>query len=162
MVTAVALSLALLGMLGALLAGWQLIVMIGGARPVVADVWRHSGVAGNLLVEIFDALPALLAGAFAFHVLIAVLGVGLFRRRSWARDGGLGLGLFWLVSALAGWALARYVLEDLARADQSRASFARVAESLATQAALINVGVGAALLLLLIQPSVRAQFRTGR
>ena len=161
MLTAVALSLAGLGALGAGLSCWQFFVMMEGVRPVVADVWRHSGLAGELLVRFFDALPSVLAGATVYHLLIAVLGIGLARRRAWARDGGMGLGLFWVASAAVAWAVARYALEDLARADPGRAGFARVAESLAAQVALVNVGVGAALLLLLIQPAVSAQFRSG-
>ena len=58
--------------------------------------------------------------------------------------------------------VARYALADLTRGYPEHAHFAAVAGSLALEVALVNVALAAALVLLLIQPAVRAQFSAGR
>jgi hypothetical protein len=163
MLTGVALGLAGLGALGACLAAWQLLGWLAlGALPPVADTWRHAGVTGALIVAFFDWLPLVLGAAIAFHTLVAWLGVGLYWRRAWARRGTLLFAGCWAAVAALAWAVVRYALEDLARGYPDRAAFARAAEALADQLALVNVALAAGLLLLLIQPAVRAQFSAGR
>jgi len=163
MLTGVAFGLASLGALGACLAAWQLIGWLTlGALPPVADAWRHAGVTGALIVAFFDWLPLVLGAAIAFHALVAWLGVGLYWRRAWARRGALVFAACWAGVAVAAWGVVRYALEDLARGYPDRAAFARAAQVLASQLVLVNIGLAAGLLLLLIQPAVRAQFRSGR
>jgi hypothetical protein len=162
MLNAVGLCLAGLGTLGALLAAWQLAgwALLGGP-PGVAEVWRHSGLAGDLLVRFFDALPAVLTGAIVFHVFVACLGVGLYRRRRWAWPAGLGLAALWAATAVLSWRLIARALDDLARGFPDRALFAYAAERLATGVAAVSIGLGVVLAWLLLQPAVRVEFRTG-
>jgi hypothetical protein len=163
MVTAVALSLAALGTLGAGLAAWQLLAWaVFGSMPLVADAWRDAGVTGELMVAFFARLPLVLGAAIVFHTIVAWLGFGLLWRRPWARLATLVFAFAWAGLATLGFGLARYALEDLARGYPKQAHFAHVAETLATQVALVNVALAAALVLLLIQPAVRAQFSAGR
>lgn len=163
MLTAVALSLAALGTLGAVLAAWQLLGWVAaGSVPLVADSWRDAGLAGELMVAFFGWLPAVLGAAIVFHTLVAWLGVGLLWRRPWARRAALGFAFVWAAVATLAFGVARYALEDLARGYPQHAHFAQVAESLAVEVALVNVALAAALVLLLIQPAVRAQFSAGR
>ena len=163
MLTAVARSLAALGTLGAGLAAWQLLGWLtAGSAPLVADAWRDAGLTGELMVGFFGWLPLVLGAAIVFHTVVAWLGIGLFWRRPWARRATLAFSFGWAGVAALTFAVARYALEDLARGYPDRAHFARVAESLAAEVALVNVGLAAALVLLLIQPAVRAQFRSGR
>ena len=162
MLTAVGVCLAGVGTLGALLGCWQLLGwMATGRGPVVAEVWRHSGMTGDLFVAFIAWLPAVLALGVFYHLLVAALGVGLVWRRSWARRGGLGLAALWVAAAIVAWLVVRTALEDLARHDPQRAAFARVAESLATQVSVLSIVIGVGLATLLLQPAVRAQFRSG-
>jgi hypothetical protein len=163
MLTAVAASLAALGTLGACLAGWQLVIWaVSGGLPLVADSWRDAGLTGELMVAAFERLPLVLGAAIAFHALVAWLGVGLLWRRPWARRATLIFAFAWAGVATLSWGIAHYVLADLARGYPERAHFAAVAGALAAQVALVNVALAAALVLLLIQPAVRAQFSAGR
>lgn len=163
MLTAVALSFVALGTLGAGLAAWQLLgwAAAGGAPPV-ADAWRNAGLAGELMVAFFGWLPVVLGVAVAFHLLVAWLGVGLLWRRPWARRAALVFAFVWAALATTAVGVVRYALEDLARGYPQHAHFAQVAESLAVEVALVNLALAAALVLLLIQPAVRAQFSAGR
>ena len=163
MVTAVGLSLAILGSLGALLAAWQLCLWLGaGAIPAVADVWRHSGVAGAYLVRIFAWLPALLLAAIVLQAAVAALGWGLLRRRPGARVATIAATACGLAVAGGIRLCVHLALVELARDDPARAGFALAADSLATQVLLVMIAAAAALVLLLIQPAVRAQFSAGR
>ena len=162
MVSAVALSLIGVGLLGAGIAVWQLLGwLFAGQVPLLAASWRNSGLTGEFLAMFFAWLPALLALAIAFHCFVAWLGTGLLWRRGWARRTALGFAMAWAALAALGCAVARYALEDLARGYPERASFARVAESLVLEVTLVNIVFAAALALLLIQPAVRAQFSAG-
>jgi hypothetical protein len=162
MLTAIGLSLAGLGLVGATLAAWQLAGwLLGGGLPPVAGVWRHSGLTGELFVAFFAWLPELLAGAVLFHAFVAWLGLGLLWRRPWARRGGLWFACAWAATAALSWLVVRAALGDLARGYPDRAGFAAMAGILAGQVALLNVALGAALAWLLLQPAVRAQFRSG-
>ncbi len=163
MVTAVALSLAALGTLGAGLAAWQLVGWVtAGSVPLVADAWRNAGLTGELMVGFIGWLPLVLGAAIVFHTIVAWLGVGLVWRRPWARRATLVFSFAWAALAALGFAVTRYALEDLARGYPEHAHFARVAESLATEVTLVNVALALAVVLLLIQPAVRAQFSAGR
>jgi hypothetical protein len=162
MLNAVGLSLALLGMLGACLASWQLLgFAVGGAAPAVAEVWRHSGLMGELLVALFAWLPQVLGIAIAFHFALAWLGTGLLWRRRWAWTGGLVFASLWVCAALGGWAVAHYALTDLARGYPERAGFAHAVQPLAAEVAVVNALLGVALAALLLQRVVRQQFRIG-
>ena len=159
MVNAVGLALGILGVVGAALAGWQLLGWtVAGSMPVVADVWRHSGLTGDIIVAFFAWMPQLLAAAILWHLIVAWLGVSLVWRRPWAWSGGLAFAFLWAATAAGAWALAIVALEDLARGYPERAIFARAAELLAGSVALGNIAIGAALALLLLQRPVRAQF----
>jgi hypothetical protein len=161
MVSAVGLTLLGLGSVGAAFAAMQLSAWLYfGATPVLAPVWLQTGLAGRVYAWFFAALPALLAGGFLFHLFVASLGLGLYRRRPWARRAGLALAVLWAVSAIAGWAFAQHVLEDLARQSAALASFATGARWLAAQVALLSLAVAVALLVLLMQPAVRRAFRS--
>ena len=163
MVTAVGLSLAVLGTLGAAFAGWQLPGwLLAGSVPLVADAWRDAGLTGELMVGLFRWLPAVLGAAIACHTLVAWLGVGLLWRRPWARRATLAFACVWAALAASALGVARYVLADLARGYPAYAHFAEVARSLAAEVALVNLALAAALVLLLIQPAVRVQFSAGR
>jgi hypothetical protein len=163
MLAAVALSLAVLGTLGAGLAAWQLLAWaVSGSVPLVADAWRDAGLTGQLMVGFFAWLPLVLIAAIVFHSIVAWLGVGLFWRRPWARRATLVFACVWASLATLVFLIVRYALEDLARGYPARAQFARAAESLAGEVALANVALAAALVLLLIQPAVRALFSAGR
>ncbi|HXQ63763.1 MAG TPA: hypothetical protein VN787_02815 [Steroidobacteraceae bacterium] len=162
MLNAVGLCLAGLGVLGVVLAFWQLLGWaVAGAIPTVADIWRHSGLAGELMVALFTWLPLVLGAAILFHAFIAWLGLGLLWRRPWARRGGVVFAGLWAVTAAGVWFGVRVALEDLARGYPERAGFARVAETLAGQVGIANVALGAALAWLLVQPAVRVQFTPG-
>lgn len=158
MVTAVGLSLCVLGAIGATLASWQLFAWFVTGGPVVANVWTHSGLTGDLFVAFFRWLPLWLLLAVAFHAFVAWLGFGLFWRRVWARRAAIGFAFAWGALALLGWAVAWYALDDLQRGYADRAAFALAVKGLAMQVALINVGIAAGLVLLMIQPSVRRGF----
>jgi hypothetical protein len=158
MVTAVGLCLCALGGIGATLATWQLFAWFVTGGPVVANVWQHSGLTGDLFVAFFRWLPLWLVLAVAFHAYVAWLGFGLFWRRAVARRHAIGFAFAWGGIAVLGWAGVWFALDDLQRGYPDRAVFAQTAKLLASQVALINVGVAAALVLLMIQPSVRAQF----
>jgi hypothetical protein len=160
MVSAVGLTLLGLGSVGAAFAAMQLSAWLYfGAMPVLAPVWLQAGLAGQVYAWFFASLPALLAGGLLFHVFVALLGLALYRRRPWARPAGLALAVVWALSAVAGWAFAQHVLEDLARQSAALASFATGARWLATQVALLSLAVAVALLVLLMQPAVRRAFR---
>ncbi|MBS0375819.1 MAG: hypothetical protein JSR73_14670 [Proteobacteria bacterium] len=162
MLSTVALSLASIGALGVGLAAWQLAAWtLLGSLPPLAESWRAAGVTGELLTAFFQRLPLLLMVAIVFHAWLAWLGLGLLWRRPWARRATLGFGFAWAALAAGGYALAHYALGDLARGYAEYRHFAAVAESLVGQVALVNVALAAALVLLLIQPAVRAQFRSG-
>lgn len=162
MLTAVGASLTAVGALGALLGSWQLVGwMLSGGVPVVAEVWRHSGLTGELFVAFFAWLPAILALGVLYHALVAGLGVGLLRRRGWARRGALALAGLWVFAAIGAWLTVTTALEDLARGDPERAAFARAAEFLAGEVSLLSMLIGVGLATLLLQRAVRAQFRTG-
>ena len=162
MLSTVGVSLAAGGALGTLLGGWQLLGWaLGGGVPVVAEVWRHCGLTGDFFVAFFARLPLVLGAGTLFHALVAWLGVGLVLRRSWARPGALALAALMVLLAALAWVTARTVLEDLARGFPERAPFAREAEFLATVVALLSIGIGIGLALLLAQPAVRAEFRSG-
>jgi hypothetical protein len=162
MLSAVGMCLAGLGMLGVALASWQLFGwLLTGGLPAVADVWRHSGLTGELMVAFFAWLPLVLGAAVLFHGFVAWLGLGLLWRRPWARRGGLWFAGLWAATAAGAWFLVHAALEDLVRGYPDRAGFARVAESLAGQVTVVNIGLGAGLAWLLLQPAVRAQFRSG-
>ncbi len=163
MLTAVALSLATLGTLGAGLASWQLLGwVVAGSLPVVADAWRDAGLTGEIMVALFNWLPLVLGAAIVFHTGVAWLGVGLLWRRPWARRATLALAFTWAAVAALGFAIARFALADLARGYPERAHFAHVAQALAAQVTLVNLVLATLLVLLLIQPAVRAQFSAGR
>ena len=163
LVTAVGLAFAVLGTIGACLAGWQLTGwLLFGNVPQVADAWRQVGLTGQLFVALFAWLPLVLALAVAFHAFVAWLGVGLLWRRAGARRVALVFAASWAGLALLVWLAARLALADLARGYPERAAFARVAATLATQVTLLNVGLALLLVLLLAQPAVRAQFSAGR
>ncbi len=163
MLTAVALSLATLGLLGAGLAAWQLLGWLTfGSVPMVADAWREAGLTGELMVGFFRWLPLVLGAAVVFHGVVAWLGLGLLWRRPWARRATLGFAFAWAAVAALAFGVVRFALEDLARGYPERAHFAHVAESLALEVTLVNVALAAALVLLLIQPAVRVQFSAGR
>jgi hypothetical protein len=160
MVSAVGLTLLGLGSVGAAFAAMQLSAWLYfGTLPVLAPVWLQTGLAGEVYAGFFAALPALLAGGLLFHAFVAFLGLGLYRRRPWARPAGLALAAVWALSAVACWAFAQHVLEDLARQSVALASFATGARWLATQVALLSLAVAVALLVLLMQPAVRRAFR---
>jgi len=162
MLTSVGLCLACLGMLGVMLACWQLLGWaVTGGLPSVADIWRHSGLTGDLMVALFAWLPLVLAAAMLFHAFVAWLGLGLLWRRPWARRAGLVFAGLWAVTAAGVWVGVRVALEDLARGYPERAGFARTAESLAGQVGFVNIALGVALVWLLVQPAVRVQFRSG-
>ena len=162
MLSAVGVGLAGVGSLGACLATWQLLGwLLSGGWPTVADVWRHSGLTGELFVAFFAWLPLVLGVAIVFHLIVASLGVGLLWRRPWARRGGLAFALLWIGIAALAWYVAHVALDDLASGYPDRAGFAHAAQLLATQVALLSIAVGAGLAWLLAQPAVRAQFRTG-
>jgi hypothetical protein len=162
LLTAVGLCLAGLGTLGVLLAGWQLLAwVVISSLPPVADVWRHAGLTGELIVAFFAWLPLILLVAIAFHGAVAWLGLGLLWRRSWARRPAIVFSALWIAVAAAAWLVVRYALDDLARGYPDHASFALAAQALATQVTILNVGLATALILLLIQPAVRAQFSAG-
>jgi hypothetical protein len=158
MVTAVGVCLCALGAIGATLAGWQLFAWLLTGGPVVASVWQHSGLTGDLFVAFFRWLPLWLVLGAAFHAYVAWLGFGLFWRRPAARRRGIAFAFAWAAIALLGWAGTWYALDDLQRGYADRAAFAAGVKLLVAQVALLNVGIAAALVLLLIQPSVRAQF----
>ncbi len=163
MLTAVALSLATLGMLGAGLAAWQLLGWLtAGSVPLVAEAWRNAGLTGAFMVGFIGWLPAVLGAAILFHLGVAWLGVGLLWRRPWARRATLLFAFGWGGVAALSFGLAHYALADLARGYPQHAHFAAVAESLALELGLVNVALAAALALLLIQPAVRLQFSAGR
>ena len=163
MLTAVALSLAALGTLGAALAAWQLVGwLVAGHTPLIADSWRDAGLTGDLMVAFFGWLPLVLGAAIVFHTAVAWLGLGLLWRRPWARGATLWFAFLWAGLAALGFGVVHYALADLARGYPERAQFARVAESLAVEVTLVNVALAAALVLLLIQPAVRVQFTAGR
>jgi hypothetical protein len=158
-VTAVGLCLAALGILGATLATGQLIAWgLFRGVPVVADVWTHSGLTGDLFVYFFEWLPLWLVLGAAFHAFVGLLGISLWRRRPWARTGAIAFAWAWGVVALLGWAVVWFALDDLQGGYPERAAFAQAVKGLAAQVALINVGLSAGLILLMIQPAVRAQF----
>jgi hypothetical protein len=162
MLTAVGVCFAGVGTLGALLGSWQLLGwMAAGGVPVVAEVWRHSGLTGDLFVAFFAWLPAVLALGVLYHLFVATLGVGLVWRRGWARRGGLGLAALWISAAVIVWLVVRTALEDLARGFPERAGFAHSAEVLAGEVSLLSIAIGVGLATLLLQPAVRAQFRSG-
>ncbi len=162
MLSTAGLCLAVGGMLGAALGSWQLIGWaLGGEVPVVAEVWRHSGLTGELFVYFFAWLPFVLGAGVALHALVAWLGLGLLLRWSWARPGALALAAFWVIFAALAWLVARAALEDLARGFPERAQFAHEAEFLATVVALLSIAIGLGLALLLVQPDVRARFSAG-
>jgi hypothetical protein len=158
MVTAVGFCLGALGLLGATLAGWQLLAYLLTGGPVVASVWQQYGLTGKLFGTLFRWLPLWLVLAVAFHAFVGWLGFGLFWRRPWARGRTIAFAFAWGALALLGWAGLWFVLDDLQRGYPDRAAFAVAVKSLTAQVALLNVGVASALVLLLIQPSVRAQF----
>ena len=163
MLTAVALSLATLGTLGAALASWQLLGWaVAGSLPALDDAWRNAGLTGEIMVALFNWLPLVLGAAVVFHCGVAWLGVGLLWRRAWALRATLALAFAWAAVAALAFAVAHAALADLARGYPERAHFAAVAEALAVQVTLANVGLAALLVLLLIQPAVRAQFSAGR
>lgn len=160
MVSAVGLTLLGLGSVGAMFAATQLSAWLYfGATPVLAPAWLQAGLAGQVYAWFFAALPAVLAAGLLLHACVALLGLGLYRRRPWARPAGLALAAVWALSAVAGWAFAQHVLEDLARQSAALAVFATGARWLATQVALLSLAVAAALLVLLMQPAVRRAFR---
>jgi hypothetical protein len=163
MLSAVGFSLAALGLLGAGLAAWQLFGwLLGGSMPLAADAWRNAGLTGELMVGFIGWLPAVLGAAIVFHSIVAWLGVGLLWRRPWARRATLAFAFAWGGLATLALGVARYALADLARGYPEHAHFAAVAGALALEVALLNVALAAALVLLLIQPAVRAQFSAGR
>lgn len=159
MVTAVGGCLAGLGILGATFATWQLLAWaLWRGAPVLSDVWSHYGLTGGLFAVLFDWLPVWLLLAIAFHAFVARLGFGLFRRERWARRGAIGFAWAWAALAALGWAAVWYALDDLQRGYPDRAQFAGVAKLVLMQVSLLNLGLSAALVLLMIQPSVRARF----
>ena len=163
MLTAVGMSLATLGTLGAGLAAWQLLGWaVAGSSPQVADAWRDAGLTGELIVGFFGWLPLVLGAAIVFHTFVAWLGVGLLWRRPGARRTALAFACGWAGLAVLGWLAARLALADLARGYPERAGFAQAATALATEVTLLNVGLAVLLVLLLVQPAVRAQFSAGR
>jgi hypothetical protein len=163
MVTAVGLSLLVLGSLGALLALWQLGAwLVAGSVPEVAEVWRHSGVAGDYLVWLFARMPAVLLAAAVLQAAVAALGWGLLRRWPGARGVTIAATALGLALATGIRVLVHDALLVLAHDYADRASFAIAVDALATQVLLVTVAVAAALVLLLIQPAVRAQFSAGR
>jgi hypothetical protein len=163
LVSAIGLSLAALGSLGVLLASWQLLGWIAfGGLPPVADVWRHSGLTGELMVALFAWLPLVLLLAIAFHGAVAWLGAGLVWRRPWARRGAIVFAAVWIAATATAWLVVHHALLDLARGYAARAAFARAALVLANQVTLATIGLATALILLMIQPAVRAQFSAGR
>ena len=163
MLNSVALGLAVLGTVGAGLAAWQLLAWaVAGSLPLVADAWRDAGLTGELMVALFDWLPLVLGAALVFHATVAWLGVGLLWRRAGARRTALVFAAGWAGLAVLGWLAARLALADLARGYPERAEFARAAATLAAEVTLLNVGLAVLLVLLLIQPAVRAQFSAGR
>ena len=162
MLSTVGLSLAAGGALGAVLGAWQLLGWgLGGGVPVVAEVWRHSGLTGDFFVAFFAWLPIVLGAGVLFHALVAWLGLGLVLRRPWARPAALGLAALLIGLPALAWVTARAALEDLARGFPERAAFAHEAEFLATAVALLSIAIGMALALLLVQPAVRAEFSSG-
>jgi hypothetical protein len=160
MVNAVGTCLAALGAVGALLAAWQLGVWwFSGAFPVPAPVWAHTGVAGRYLLDFFRALPLVLLLAFILQLFICVLGLALFWRRSWARRTAIAFAFAWAGLGGVLWGLMRFALNDLEHGYPEHAAFAQGLRYYTTQITLLNVAVSAGLVLLMIQPSVRAQFR---
>jgi hypothetical protein len=158
MVTAVGFCLGALGLIGATLASWQLLAYFVTGGPVVASVWERYGLTGALFGTFFRWLPLWLALGVAFHAFVGWLGFGLFWRRPWARRRTIGFAFAWGAIALLGWAGLWIALDDLQRGYADRAAFAVAVKTLTAQVALLNVGLAAALILLMIQPSVRAQF----
>lgn len=158
MVTALGFSLGALGLIGATLASWQLLAYLVTGGPVVASVWQQYGLTGALFGTFFRWLPLWLGLGVAFHLYVGWLGFGLFWRRPWARRRAIGFAFAWGALALLGWAGLWVALDDLERGYADRAEFAAAVKLLTAQVALLNVGLSAALVLLMIQPSVRAQF----
>ncbi len=162
MVTAVALSLIILGTLGAVLAAWQLCAWLAaGGVPAVAEIWRHSGVTGDLMVSMFEYLPGVLMAAILLQGAATWVGLGLLWRRPGARRAAIALAALGGSAAIAARALTHYALLDLARGFPDRAAFALAADWLALQATLVALAVAAAMILLLVQPAVRRQFSSG-
>jgi hypothetical protein len=158
MVTAVGFCLGALGLIGATLAGWQLLAYLLTGGPVVATIWQQYGLTGELFGAFFRWLPLWLALAVAFHAFVAWLGFGLFWRRPWARRRAIVFAFVWGAIALLGWAGLWFALDDLQRGYPDRAAFAAAVKPLTAQVALLNVGLSAVLILLMIQPTVRTQF----
>lgn len=159
MVTAVGACLAVLGFLGAVLGTWQLLAWaLWRGAPVLSEVWSNYGLTGGLFAAFFDWLPLWLLLGIAFHAYVGKLGMGLFWRRAWARASAIRFAWTWAALAVLGWAALWYALDDLQRGYPDRAAFAGVAKLLLMQVSLLNLGVSAVLILLMIQPSVRAQF----
>jgi hypothetical protein len=158
MVTAIGFCLGALGLIGATLAGWQLVAYLVTGGPVVASIWHEYGLTGELFGAFFRWLPLWLALGGAFHAFVAWLGFGLFWRRPWARRRAIAFAFVWGAIALLGWAGLWIALDDLQRGYEDRAAFAAAVKVMTAQIALLNVGLSAALILLMIQPSVRAQF----
>lgn len=159
MVSAVGACLAVLGFLGVAFATWQLLAWaLWRGAPVLSEVWSHYGLTGGLFATFFDWLPLWLLLAIAFHAVVAKLGLGLYWRRSWARRGAIRFAWAWAALAVLGWAAVWYALDDLQRGYPDRAAFAGVAKMVLMQVSLLNLGLSATLILLMIQPSVRAQF----
>ena len=162
MLNAVGLTLTALGALGALLAAAQLAGwFLGGERPVIAAAWQHAGASGQLLAGFFAWLPEVVLTALAFHALVAWLGLGLYRRRPWARTGAIAFALAWAATAIGTWVLARWALADYARGAAARAAFVHAVSVLADEVAGASVALGLLLALLLTRPAVRAQFSAG-
>jgi hypothetical protein len=162
MLNAVGRALAVLGLVGAALALWQLAGWWqSGARPEAAEVWRHLGPTGDFLVGFVAALPTVLAVAVLLQLLVAWLGVGLLGRRPWALRAGRGFAFLWIVATLAAWLLASRALADLASRSPERAAFAGAALRLAGEAAVLNTLMGGAFLALLLAPAVRRAFSAG-
>lgn len=158
-VSAVGACLAVLGILGATFATWQLLAWaLWRGAPVLSDVWSHYGLTGGLFAAFFNWLPLWLLLGVAFHAFVARLGYALFRRERWARRGAITFAWGWAALAVLGWAAVWYALDDLQRGYPDRAAFAGVAKVVLMQVTLLNLGLSAALILLMIQPSVRAQF----
>lgn len=159
MLSAVGMCLAVVGSIGAALAGWQLAEWtLGGAWPTAAQIWHEKGLTGRLFIDFIAWLPQLLTAGIAFHLFVAAVGAGLLWRRLWAWRGALALAVFWIVSAAVAWFIIRTALDDLASGYPMQAAFARTSEVLASEVTLLSIALGAGLLLLLVHPAVRAQF----
>jgi hypothetical protein len=159
LVTAIGRCLWVLGGLGAALCAAQLGFRTWTGRwPVAAAAWTDAGQLGALVVRLFRYLPLALTLAFAFHLLVAWLGYGLYARRAWGRRAMLAFCAAWAALSALVWIAVRPALDDYAQRFPERAAFAAALSTLAGEILVLVLLLAGGLALLLTRPAVRAQF----